>query len=70
MSENRLVKTHCMLTHIPTDSLRGGLGSFKDNRAGTFGATIRANVNISTNDIARGAEKIFEVLPSSLIRQL
>jgi len=61
---------HHILTQIPTDSLRGILGSFEDYRARTFGATICANVDISTNYVSRGTEKIFEVLPPGLIRKL
>lgn len=55
---------------MPTDSLCGILGCFKDNRAGTFRATICTDVDVSTNDIARSTEQIFEILPPCLIGQL
>jgi hypothetical protein len=53
---------------MPTDSLRGILGSFKNYCTRTFRTAIRPDVDVSTNDVAGGTEKILEILPPGLIR--
>ena len=53
-----------------TDSLRGILGSFEHYCARTFWSAICTDIDVSTNDVARGTEEILKILPPSLVRQL
>ena len=53
-----------------TDSLLGILRSFENHCATAFRSTIRPNIDVSANNVARGSEQIFQVLPPGLIWQL
>ena len=55
---------------IHTDGLLSILGSFEDHRTASFGPTIRPNVDVSADDVARGSKQILQVLPAGLVRQL
>ena len=53
-----------------TDCLLSVLRSFKYDSATAFGPTIRPNIDIGANDVARRPEQILQILPSGLIGQL
>jgi hypothetical protein len=53
-----------------TDCLLSVLRSFKYDCTTAFGPTIRSNIDIGANDVARRPEQILQILPSGLIGQL
>ncbi len=53
-----------------TDGLLGVLCGLEDDRAGSLGATVQSNVDISPDDVASRTEQVLQVLPASLVRQL
>jgi hypothetical protein len=55
---------------IHTDSLLSVLGSFEDHRTASLGPTIRSNIDISADNVARGPKQILQVLPAGLVWQL
>lgn len=60
------------LMHVSerTDSLLSILGCLKDNSARALRSTVCSNIDIRTNDVPRGTEEIFQILPTSLVGQL
>ena len=53
-----------------TDGLRGILGCLENDGAGSLGASVEADVDVRTDDVARGAEEVLQVLPASLVWEL
>ena len=53
-----------------TDGLRGILGCLENDGTGSLGASVEADVDVRTDDVARGAEEVLQVLPASLVWEL
>ena len=55
---------------VQGNSLLSIFCSFENNGSRSLGSSIRANVDVSTNNVARRSEQILQILPTGLVRQL
>ena len=53
-----------------TNCLLGVFRSFKDDSSRTFGTPVRTDVDISANNVPGSSEKVFQILPTCLVREL